>query len=93
MGKRRKFTNEFKLEAVKLAESGKAPVAQTARELGLHENVLRKWMQLYGKQAGGGRLTPDEREELLRLRRETKRLTMERDILKKAAKFFAQECE
>jgi transposase len=93
MGKRRKFTNEFRLEAVKLAESGQASVAQAARELGLHENVLRKWIKLYGKQPEGGRVTPDEREELLRLRRENRRLTMERDILKKAAKFFAQECE
>lgn len=93
MGKRRKFTNEFKLEAVKLAESGAASVAKTAQELGLHESVLRRWMQVYGKQTDGSRITPDEREELLRLRRENKRLTMERDILKKAAKFFAQECE
>ncbi len=92
MGKRRKFTNEFKLEAVKLVERGETPVAQVARELGLHENVLRNWMKLYGKQVDGSRLTPAEREGLIRLRRENKRLMMERDILKKAAQFFAQEC-
>ncbi len=92
MGKRRKFTNEFKLEAVKLVERGEAPVAQVARELDLCETVLRRWMQQYGTQANGTRVTPDEHDELLRLRRENKRLTMERDILKKAAQFFAQEC-
>ena len=93
MRKRREFTNEFKLEAVKLAEEGKVPVAQVARELGLHETVLRRWRQRYGKRPDGTRVSPDEREELIRLRRENKRLAMERDILKKAARFFAQECK
>ena len=51
MGKRRKFTNEFKLEAVRLAERGEMPVAQVARELGLNETVLRRWMGLFGKRA------------------------------------------
>lgn len=57
MGKRRKFTNEFKLEAVRLTERGDVPVAQVARELGLNETVLRRWMGLYGKRAGANRLT------------------------------------
>jgi len=70
MGKRRKFTNEFKLEAVRLTERGDVPVAQVARELGLNETVLRRWMALYGKRAGANRLTPEEHEELIRLRRE-----------------------
>ena len=91
MGKRRKFTNEFKLEAVKLAERGEAPVAQVARELGLHENVLRNWMKLYGRGATGARLTPEEHEELIRLRREVRRVTEERDILKKAVSIFSKE--
>jgi len=52
MGTRRKLTNEFKLEAVKLAERGDTPVAQVARELGLNETVLRRWMGLFGKHAG-----------------------------------------
>jgi len=46
MGTRRKLTNEFKLEAVKLAERGDTPVTQVARELGLNETVLRRWMGL-----------------------------------------------
>ena len=91
MRKRREFTNEFKLETVKLAERGDVPVAQVARDLGLHETVLWRWMQRYGKRPNGTRLTPDEHEELIRLRRENKRLTMERDILKKAVGIFTKE--
>jgi len=91
MRKRREFTNEFKLEAVKLAERGETPVAQVARDLDLHETTLRRWMQQYGPRADGGRMTPEEHEELIRLRRENKRLTMERDILKKAVGIFSKE--
>ena len=91
MRERRKFTNEFKLEAVKLAERGDVPVSQVARELDLHETVLRRWMQQFGKQPNGTRLTPDEHEELIRLRRENRRLTEERDILKKAVSIFSKE--
>jgi len=91
MGKRRQFTNEFKLEAVKLAERGDTPVAQVARELDLHETTLRRWMALYGKRAGANRLTPEEHEELIRLRREVRRVTEERDILKKAVSIFSKE--
>jgi transposase len=91
MRKRREFTNEFKVEAVKLAEKGETPVAQVARELGLHETTLRRWMALYGKGAGAKGMTPEEHEELIRLRRENKRLTMERDILKKAVGIFSKE--
>jgi transposase len=91
MGKRREFTNEFKLEAVKLAERGEVPVTQVARDLGLHETVLRRWMQRYGKRSNGTRLTPDEHEELIRLRREVRRVTEERDILKKAVSIFSKE--
>jgi len=91
MRKRREFTNEFKLEAVKLAERGEVPVTQVARDLGLHETVLRRWMQRYGKRSNGTRLTPDEHEELIRLRREVRRVTEERDILKKAVSIFSKE--
>ena len=91
MRKRRKFTNEFKMEAVKLAERGDVPVAQVARDLDLNETVLRRWMGLYGKRANGERMTPEEREELIRLRREVRRITEERDILKKAVSIFSKE--
>jgi transposase len=79
------------MEAVKLAERGDTPVAQVARELGLHETTLRRWMALYGKRAGANRLTPEEHEELIRLRREVRRVTEERDILKKAVSIFSKE--
>ena len=91
MRKRREFTNEFKLEAVKLAEGGDVPVVQEACDLGLHETVLRRWMQRYGKRPNGTRLTPDEHEELIRLRREVRRVTEERDLLKKAVSIFSKE--
>ena len=91
MAKRRKFTNEFKLEAVRLAERGDVPVAQVARELDLHETTLRRWMELFGKRAGAQRMTPEEHDELIRLRREVRRVTEERDILKKAVSIFSKE--
>ena len=91
MRKRREFTNEFKVEAVKLAERGEVPVVQVARDLGLHETVLRRWMQRYGKRPNGTRLTREEHEELIRLRREVRRVTEERDILKKAVSIFSKE--
>jgi len=91
MGTRRKFTNEFKLEAVRLAECGDTPVAQVARDLDLHETTLRRWMALFGKRAGANRLTPEEHDELIRLRREVRRVTEERDILKKAVSIFSKE--
>jgi len=91
MRERRHFTSEFKLEAVKLAEGGGVPVAQVARELGLHETTLHRWIKQYGARAEGGRFTPQEHEELIRLRRENRRLTMERDILKKAVGIFSKE--
>jgi transposase len=89
--KRRKFTNEFKLEAVQLAEREYNSVAGIARDLGICEGVLHRWIKQFGKKADGSRLTPDEHEELIHLRRENRRLTEERDILKKAAAYFAKE--
>ena len=88
---RKRYANEFKLEAVKLAEGGDVPVAQVARDLGVSQTVLRRWMKRYGERANGGRLTPEEHEELIHLRRENKRVTMERDILKKAVGIFSKE--
>jgi transposase-like protein len=95
-GKRRSFTPEYKAEAVRLVgQSGKS-VGLIARELGLGETVLRRWMQQAEIDAGRGapgKLTSNEREELGQLRRENKRLRMEREILKKATAFFAKESE
>ena len=92
---RRTFTAEFKAEAVRrIADQGKS-LAEVARELDLGESMLRAWKQALaagGEQAfpGKGR-PPAHDEELRRLRAEVKRLTMERDVLKKATAFFARE--
>ncbi len=91
MGKRREFTNEFKLEAVRLVERGESSAAQVARDLGVCESVLGRWVKQFGRQSNGTRVTPDEHEEWIRLRRENRRLTLERDILKKAVGIFSKE--
>jgi len=86
------YPAEFRREAVRLVRDGRAAVAQVARDLGISQDTLRAWV----KQAAvdGGRregLTTEERQELVQLRREVKRLEEEREILKKAAAFFAAE--
>lgn len=92
---RRKFSREFKLEAVRLVVERGVAVAQAGRELDVHENVLRKWVKQYRQDAqaafpGHGVMAP-EQAELARLRKEVAKLKMERDILKKAAAYFASE--
>jgi transposase len=92
---RRSYTAEFKAEAVKLVTEQGYSVAEAARSLGLNDNLIRNWKQAFeakGDQAfpGQGKL-PAIEEEVRRLRAENKRLLAERDILKKAAAFFARE--
>jgi len=89
--KRRAYTEEFKLEAVKLVIEQGLSVAEAARNLGIHANVLRNWKLKYEADQEDPSLTEDERMELARLRAENRRLKMERDILKKATAFFANE--
>jgi transposase-like protein len=92
--KRRAFTPEFKADAVRLVQAGDRTVGQVAKDLDLTETALREWVRRAEIDAGKGppgALTSAEREELVRLRRENKRLEMEREILKKAAAFFAKE--
>lgn len=91
MRKRRRFTNEFKAEAVRLAETDHRSIGQVAQELDICQSVLRRWMERFGTKADGTQVTPDEHEELLRLRREVRALTEERDILKKAVRIFSTE--
>lgn len=94
--KRRAFTPEFKAEAVRLCRVGDRTIGQVADDLDLTETALRAWVKQADIDAGNGSaeaVTTAEREELIRLRRENKRLTMERDILKAAATFFAKESE
>lgn len=92
--KRRKFTEEFKSESVRLVREGGKSVHQVARELDLTPSALRRWVEqaaIEGGQGPPGALSRAEREELVRLRRENRQLQMEREILKKAAAFFAKE--
>lgn len=99
--KRRQFTREFKLEAVRLVKSGQS-VSRVAAQLGIRADMLRAWKRQVegiegavagsGKEVfrGHGRVTSQE-QELRRLRQELARVTEERDFLKKAAAYFAKE--
>ena len=95
MATRRKFSREFKIEAVKLVTERGVTLAQAARDLDVHVNLLRGWVHAQREDPahafpGLGQQKP-EAAELTRLRREVARLKMERDILTKAAAYFAKE--
>jgi transposase len=92
---RRSFSREFKVEAVRLVRERDVSVAQAARDLDVHENVLRKWVQQLADDPleafpGSGKMKAAE-AEIERLRREVQKLKAERDILKKAAAYFAKD--
>ena len=91
--KRREFTEEFKAEVVALCLQGDRNASRVARDLGLTDSAVRRWVaQASGSQSTSSvPLQANEREELNRLRKENARLRMEREILKKAAAFFAKE--
>jgi transposase len=90
---RRSFSDEFKEGAVRLILDEEKKIPDTARNLDLSESVLRNWVKYAEADRSNGKtgLTTEERAELARLRREVRVLRMERDILKKAAAFFAKE--
>ena len=88
--KRKKYTQEFKEEAVKLITEQGYQATEAARNLGVNISVLRRWKnEIEGKESSGADATL--KAELKSLRKEVKRLKMEREILKKAAAFFANE--
>ena len=92
--KRRAFTPEFKAETVRLVLDGGKSISEVARDLDLTESALRMWVQRAKVDRGQGKpgeLTSAERTELQQLRHEVKKLRLEREILKKAAAFFAKE--
>ena len=92
--KRRKFTDEFKREAVRLVREGDGNASQVARELDVTLSALRQWVKQDEVNRGKGppeALSTQEREELRKLRRRVRTLEEEREILKKAAAFFAKE--
>ncbi len=94
---RTRFSKEFKLEAVRLLELGQKPATQLALELGIARNQLYKWQEQLRKTGadrafrGPGRKPLDAQNEVERLKRELKKVTEERDILKKAAAYFAKD--
>ena len=96
MSKYQRHSKEFKLEAVRQLEQGDKPASEIAVSLGIRRNQLYKWQeQIRGKGAaafpGSGRKPGDQQAEIDRLRRELERVTEERDILKKAAAYFAKD--
>jgi transposase len=91
---RRKFSDEFKAGAVSLVLDKGKSIVQVARDLDLTASVLSRWVEQARADAGKstrGTLTTEEKEELSRLRKENRELRLEREILKKAAAFFAKE--
>ena len=89
-----RYAEAFRAEAVELVHGGERSIPQIARDLGINEQTLRNWVKRAEIDAGRGapgELTSDERAELTRLRRENHVLRQEREILKKAAAWFAKE--
>jgi transposase len=89
----RPYPKEFKQAAIDLARRGERPIAEVAHELGIAESCLRRWLkqdQVDRRERDDG-LTSAEREELRELRKRVKRLEQEKEILRKAAAFFARE--
>jgi transposase len=89
------YPAEFRAEAIRLVRSSGRPYAQIARELGMTAETLRLWLKQDDLDAGrrSDGLTSQDQEELRRLRRENRILREEREILKKAAAFFARETD
>ncbi len=92
--KRRAFSPEYKAEIVERIRTSGRGISALVRENGLTETAVRRWVkqaEIDGGRGDAGALTTTEREELVRLRRENRRLQMEHEILRKAAAFFAKE--
>lgn len=91
--KYRKFSPEFRDEAVRLVIEGSRPIAQVARELGVVEGTLGNWVSQYRKEHAGDEpaLTPHERIQLAESQGELRELRMENEFLKKAAAYFARD--
>jgi transposase len=92
MSSRRKYTQQYKREAVQLVKAGDVPASQVARELGINANMLGRWCRELQSSAGKAFPGPGKHrdEELMALKRELGRVTKERDFLREAAAFFAK---
>ncbi|THA34747.1 transposase [Streptomyces sp. A1277] len=89
-----RYSEEFKQDAIKLVASTGRSINSVAKDLGVNTESLRKWVRTAeAAQVGGGGepMTPAEREELKRLRKQVRELELEKEILKKAAQYFAKE--
>jgi transposase len=95
MGTRRRFSAEFKRDAVELVRTTGKPIAEIARDLGVGESSLGYWVtrdrKLRGEHPDQAPISADEREELKRLRKRVVELEMEREILKRATAFWVKE--
>lgn len=95
MTKRTQYSREFKVEAVRLVTDQSCPVAQVARDLNLHENLLRKWVResttTAHQEMSPSKDPASQQAEINRLKKELAKLTMERDIMKKAMAYFARD--
>ncbi len=91
---RRKYSAEFKSEAVRLASRPEVAVITVGQELGIHESVLRRWIKESSDHSPVWQIKADTSElarEVIRLRKENARIKMERDIIKKALGYFAKD--
>jgi len=88
---RRKFTDEFKAETVKLIRESGRSVGSVAKELDLTETAVREWVKKAEATGSENTLSSGDRDELRRLRKEVRELRMEKEILRKATAFFAKE--
>lgn len=91
-----RYPEEFKRDAVQLVLSSGRSIGSVAKELGVNTESLRQWVRRARPATGGGggggdAVTPAEREELKRLRRQVRELELEKEILRKAAQYFAKE--
>ena len=86
----KRYTEEFKVEAVKQVTERGHPVAEVAARLGVTTHSLYQWLKRYGVPEAEREVTKDQQAEMRRLKAELKRVTEERDILKKAAAYFAK---
>ena len=92
MGKYRRFTPEYRDEAVKMVVEMSRPIAEVARDLGLNESTLGNWVIKYREEHPASEdLNISERARLKELEKENRELRLEREFLKKAAAFFAKE--
>ena len=92
MGKYRKFSEQYRDEAVQMVIATARPIAEVARDLGINESTLSNWVTLYRREhPASEELDISDRARLKELEKENRELRMEREFLKKAAAFFAKE--